>query len=437
MGKTLAEKILARAAGRESVKPTEIVVARPDRVLSHDNTAAIVKTFRSLGVKKMVVPDKAVIVLDHCVPAADEKYATNHKEIRAFVAEQGIENFYDINSGVCHQVFVEEGFALPGTLVLGSDSHTTTYGALGAFSAGIGRSEMAAIYATGELWLMVPETMKIEVKGKFPAAVSAKDLALYIIGKIGADGALYRSVEFTGPAIQALPISQRMVLTNMAAEMGAKNGYVPPDDMTLAYLKNRARVPCQIILSDPDAVYAEHLTIDAGTLLPMVACPHTVDNVKTAAALSGTRIQQAVLGTCTNGRLDDLETAAAILKGHKVNPTTRLLVFPASMAIYREAMKNGTLGILADAGAVIMNPGCGPCLGAHEGILAPGEVCLSTANRNFKGRMGCKEAEVYLGSPATVAASALRGVITDPREVRAVTNRVIEMRPGRRGPRKG
>lgn len=415
MGKTFAEKMLAKASGRAEVQPTQIVMAKPDWVMSHDNTAAIVKTFRSLGVEKMAVPGKAVIVLDHCIPAADEKYARNHQEIRQFVAEQGIQHFYDINAGVCHQVFVEKGFALPGTLTLGSDSHTTTYGALGAFSAGIGRSEMAAIYATGELWLMVPESMKIEVTGGFPPGVTAKDLALFIIGKIGADGALYRSVEFCGPTIAALEISQRMVLANLAAEMGAKNGYMAPDAVTRRYLEGRARTPYSEILPDPDAVYVQELTIDATGLEPVVACPHTVDNVKPVSQVAGTHIDQALLGTCTNGRLDDLEAAARILKDKEVHPHTRLLVFPASMEVYRQALKNGTLSILAEAGAVIMNPGCGPCLGAHEGVLAPGEVCLSTANRNFKGRMGCTDAQVYLASPLTVAASALAGEIADPR----------------------
>jgi 3-isopropylmalate/(R)-2-methylmalate dehydratase large subunit len=416
MGKTFAEKILGMKAGKDVV-PSEIIVIEPDWLMSHDNTSAISKTFKSIGVKKVKYPDRIVIILDHCVPAADEKYATNHRDIRQFVKEQGIKNFFDINYGVCHQVFPEQGFALPGTMILGSDSHTTTYGALGAFSAGIGRSEMAALYATGELWIKVPESMKIVVNGKFKPGVSAKDLILHIIGTIGADGALYKSVEFTGETIQNMSIGERMILTNMAAEMGAKNGYIAPDEKTREYLKSIKKSDYKEIFPDPDAVYEQTLTFDVSQLEPTAAKPHTVDNMAKVSEIAGIPVNQVLLGTCTNGRLEDLETAAGILKGKKLNPDIRMLVFPASHQIMRDAMRNGTLEILSKAGAVIMNPGCGPCLGAHQGCLAPGEVCLSTANRNFKGRMGCKESSVYLASPETAAATALKGVITDPREV--------------------
>ncbi|MCD4785623.1 MAG: 3-isopropylmalate dehydratase large subunit [Candidatus Eremiobacteraeota bacterium] len=416
MGKTFVEKILGKKAGKEVV-PGEIVMVEPDRLMSHDNSAAISKKFKSIGIKNVAYPDRIVIILDHCVPAASEKYATNHKVIREFVKEQGIRNFFDIHNGICHQVFIEKGFALPGNLILGSDSHTTSYGAVGAFSAGIGRTEMAALYATGELWLKVPQSYKIVVTGKFPAGVSAKDLILHIIGTIGSDGALYKSVEFTGETISDMSVSDRIILSNMSAEMGAKNGYFAPDDKTREFLKGKTDEGYEEIYPDEDAEYERILKFDVTNLSPRVAKPHTVDNVSHIEEVKGIKINQALLGTCTNGRLNDLEAAAKILKGKKIHPDTRMLVFPASQEIMLEAMKNGTLQILAEAGAVLMNPGCGPCLGAHEGTLAPGEVCITTANRNFKGRMGCKEAFVYLASPETVAASAIKGEIADPREV--------------------
>ena len=416
MGKTFAEKVLGKKAGKEVV-PGEIIVVKADRLLSHDNTSAISKTFKSIGVSKVANPDSIVIILDHCVPAASDKYAGNHKVIREFVKEQGIKNFFDIQHGICHQVFAEKGFALPGQVVLGSDSHTTSYGAMGTFSAGIGRTEMAALYAVGELWLKVPQSFKIEVTGKFPKGVSTKDLVLHIIGTIGADGALYKSVEFTGETISNMSIGDRMILANMAAEMGAKNGYIAPDEKTREFLKGRTEEAFEEIFPDEDAVYESVLKFDVSNLEPTLAKPHTVDNMGKICEVKGIKVHQVLLGTCTNGRLQDLEVAAEILKGKKIHPDTRLIVFPASQEIMLEAMKKGVLETLAEAGAVLMNPGCGPCLGAHEGCLATGEVCLSTANRNFKGRMGCKEASVYLASPETAAATALKGEIADPREV--------------------
>ena len=415
MGKTFAEKILGDRVGRP-VSAGEIITVRPDHVMSHDNSAAIAKTFKKIGVERVKDPDGIVIILDHCVPAADEKYAQNHKEIRAFVAEQGISSFFDIGRGICHQVLPEEGFALPGRLILGSDSHTTTYGALGAFAAGIGRSEAAVIWATGEIWLRVPPTLRIEISGSFPAGVGAKDLILHIIGKIGADGGLYRAVEFCGSTVRSLSMGGRMTLCNMAAEMGAKIGYVEPDGVTLRYLARRAREGFEPVFSDADAAIDETIKIDASKLAPLVAKPHTVDNTAAVTDVAGRPIDQAVLGTCTNGRVEDLWVAANRLRGKRVHPRVRLLVFPASSQVYAEALRLGLLADLLEAGAVIMNPGCGPCLGAHQGVLAPGEVCISTANRNFKGRMGCKEAEIYLASPETVAASALAGCIADPRD---------------------
>ena len=418
MAQTFAEKIFSRKAGRP-VAAGEIVTLEPDRLLSHDNTAAIAKTFAKMGAARVVDPEKVVVVLDHCVPAATEKYARNHLEIREFVAANGVEHFFDVGEGICHQVFAEQGFALPGELVLGADSHTTSYGALGAFAAGIGRTEMAALYATGRLWLRCPESLRVDVTGEFGADVYPKDLILYIIGDQGADGALYRSVEFAGPTVEATSISGRMTLCNMAAEMGAKNAYVAPDEKTRAYLEGRARRPFEEVFPDDGAAYERVLSYDVAGLGPRVACPHTVGNVVPVAEAAGTRVDQIVVGTCTNGRVDDLVAAADILRNRRVAAGVRVLVFPASRATYLESLGIGALATLAAAGCIIMNPGCGPCLGAHEGILAAGEVCLSTANRNFRGRMGSSEAEVYLCSPATAAASALHGRITDPRTVKA------------------
>jgi 3-isopropylmalate/(R)-2-methylmalate dehydratase large subunit len=418
MPQTFAEKIFSRKAGRP-VAAGEIVSLEPDRLLSHDNTAAIAKTFAKMGAALVVDPEKVVVVLDHCVPAATEKYAQNHLEIREFVAANGVEHFFDVGEGICHQVFAEQGFALPGELVLGADSHTTSYGALGAFAAGIGRTEMAALYATGRLWLRCPESLRVDVTGEFGADVSPKDLILYIIGDQGADGALYESVEFAGPTVEATSISGRMTLCNMAAEMGAKNAYVAPDEKTRAYLEGRARRPFEEVFPDDGVAYERVLSYDVAGLGPRVACPHTVDNVVPVGEVAGKRVDQIVVGTCTNGRVDDLVAAADVLRNRRVAPGVRVLVFPASRATYLESLGIGALATLAAAGCVIMNPGCGPCLGAHEGILAAGEVCLSTANRNFRGRMGSSEAEVYLCSPATAAASALHGRITDPRTVKA------------------
>jgi len=415
-GMTFSEKVLARKAGLDRVSPGQIVTVAPDFVMSHDNAAAISKTFAKMGSKRVFDPSRVVIILDHCVPAASEKYAQNHKTIREFAAAQGIEHFFDISHGICHQVLCEQGFATPGALILGSDSHTTTYGALGAFSAGIGRTEMAAIWATGSVWLKVPATIKIVISGILKPPVSAKDVALRIIKEIRADGANYQAVEFSGDAVSAMSIGERMVLCNMAAEMGAKNGYVPPDDTTFEWLKGRQRSEFEPVFSDSDAVFRQTIELDVTDLEPQVACPHTVDNVVDVSEASGKRIDQALIGTCTNGRLEDLAIAASILRGKQVALGTRLLVLPASREVLRAAIDAGHISDLIDAGAVILNPGCGPCLGAHEGILAPGEVCLSTANRNFKGRMGCNTAEVYLASPATVAASAIAGVIADPRQ---------------------
>jgi len=412
---TFAQKILAKKAGLDSVDVGQIVEVEPDFCLSHDNTAAIAKIFCRIGVDKVKCPERFVIVLDHTVPASTEKYAQGHKEIREFVQEQGILNFYDAGVGICHQVLPEKGFALPGKLILGSDSHTTTYGAFGAFSAGIGRSEMAVLYATGKIWLKTPASFKIVVTGSLQEPVTSKDLILKIIGEIGADGALYRSVELVGEAIDAMSLASRMVLSNMAVEMGAKNGYIAPDEKTLSFLEGRAAADYTPVYPDLDAEYEKTLEFDASSLTPQVAKPHTVDNVVPATEVEGTRIDQALLGTCTNGRLEDLRLAAKILKGKLIAKNVRMLVLPASQEVLLQALAEGLIETFVQAGAMVLNPGCGPCLGAHQGVLAPGEVCLSTANRNFKGRMGSRDAEIYLASPSTVAASAITGTITDPR----------------------
>jgi homoaconitate hydratase family protein len=415
LGKTLTEKILGRKAGKD-VQAGEVVVVSPDYVLSHDNSAAIIKEFQKLGIKKVKAPQKIVIVLDHIVPAADEKYAQNHKSIREFVAAQGIPNFFDINAGICHQVLPEQGFALPGKVIVGSDSHTPSYGALGAFATGIGRTETACTWATDEIWLRVPETMRIDLAGRLRPGVFAKDLSLKLIGDHGAEMANYKAVEFAGPAAPDFSVGARLTLANMSAEMGAKNGYFMPDAKALKWLEGRARELFVAVSSDRDARYESVLAYDLDGLEPQIACPHTVDNVMPVAAVAGKPVNQVLIGTCTNGRLEDLEAAAAIFKGRKVHRSVRVLVIPASWEVYREALDSGALAVLVEAGCVILNSGCGPCLGAHEGLMAAGEICLSTSNRNFQGRMGHRDSEIYLASPATAAATAVTGVITDPRE---------------------
>lgn len=415
MGQTFSEKVLGAKAGKR-VKAGEIVTVSPDYILSHDNSAAIIREFRKLGVGKVACAQRIVIVLDHIVPASAEKYAQNHKEIREFVQEQDIAHFFDVHHGICHQVFTENGFALPGKLILGADSHTTSYGAVGAFSAGIGRSEAASVWATDEIWLRVPETIRIEMKGKLSPMVSAKDVILKIIGDHGADRANYKAVEFAGPSAGDFSLSSRLVMANMAAEMGAKNGYFAPDERTLSWLENRVRSGFDPVVSDPDADYEDILSLDISTIAPQVACPHTVDNVRPVTDVEGTPFHQAIIGTCTNGRVEDLKEAAKILKGNKVHPGIRALVIPASRMEYLQALQQGFLEVFVDAGCLVLNPGCGPCLGAHQGILAPGETAVSTANRNFRGRMGSRDSAIYLASPATVAASALEGKIADPRK---------------------
>lgn len=411
---TFAEKILAKKAGLDLVVPSQIVEITPDVVLSHDNTAPIYGLFQRMGGEKVFDPDMHAVILDHATPAPSTTHAENHRIIREFVREQGIKNFYDVGRGICHQILVESGLALPGEVVLGSDSHTPHAGVMGAFAAGIGRTEMASIWAIGQLWLRVPESLKITVTGQLGEGVTSKDLALKIIGDMKADGALYMSVEWHGEAIQHLPLSQRATLTNLMAEMGAKNSYIPPDEKVFDYLKNRARRDYEAVYPDPDASYAQEIEYNAGTIEPMVACPHTVDNVKPLSEVRGTKIDQAFLGTCTNGRLDDLAAAAEVLAGRKIANGRRMIIIPASEEVYLAALQAGYLETFLKAGAVIESPGCGPCMGNHMGVPAVGEVSISTANRNFRGRMGTKESEIYLASPVVVAASAVAGVIESP-----------------------
>lgn len=414
MGKTMAEKILAKAAKVADVSPGDLLDIYPNVAMSHENAGLVSKVFKSIGVEKLYNPDNIVIIFDHRVPAESPKTAEGQKNVRQFIKEYGIKNFYDINTGICHQVLPEKGYCRPGEVLVGTDSHTTTHGAFGVFSTGIGATEMATVWATGKLWMMVPDTLKVIVKGQFKPNVYAKDLILYIIGQLRADGADYKSVEFFGEAIDNMSISSRMTLTNLSMEMGAKAAMIPPDQKTIDYVKSTTDKPFEVILPDPDAKYFKTIEVDLSELEPQVACPHAVDNVKPMKEIAGLKIDQAFLGSCTNGRLEDLEIGAKVIKGKKVHESVRLLIIPASWKIYKEAMKNGTLETFIDAGAIILNPGCGPCLGAHLGLLAPGEVCISSTNRNFKGRMGSTEAGIYLASPAAVVASAITGEITVP-----------------------
>ncbi|MBI3536914.1 MAG: 3-isopropylmalate dehydratase large subunit [Chloroflexi bacterium] len=442
--KTFAEKALARAAGQTQVVAGQIVDASPDVILSHDNTAAIARIFRALGVARVKNPERLAITLDHAVPAPTTQHAANHAETRKFVEEMGVKNFFEVGRGICHQVLSEEAIVLPGQLILGADSHTTHYGWMGAFGAGIGRSEVAALWATGELWLRVPDSIKIIVNGKLPRGVTAKDLCLRIIGDLGADGGLYASLEIHGDAIEKMSLESRMVIPNMMAEFGVKNAWLAPDDAVFEYLAERkaksgmqkaesrkrkaestksairnlkSEIERGALYPDANAKYSAEYKYDARTLETFVACPHRVDNVKPLSQVRGTRVQQAFIGTCTNGRLEDLRAAAEILRGKKIARGTRLLVIPASSQVLQDALARGYLQIFLDAGGVIGTPGCGPCMGNHMGIPAPGEVTISSANRNFRGRMGTRDSEIYLANPAVVAASAVAGYIADPREV--------------------
>jgi 3-isopropylmalate/(R)-2-methylmalate dehydratase large subunit len=385
--------------------------------MTHDLTGPLsVESFKKIGVKKVWDPEKIVVIFDHQVPADSIEAAQNHIIMREFVKKQGINNFYDVNEGVCHQVLPEKGHILPGEVVVGTDSHTCTHGALGAFATGIGSTDMAMVFATGKLWFKVPETIKFQIEGSLNDYVSAKDVILNIIGKIGADGATYKACEFSGETTKEMSISERMVLCNMAIEMGGKTGLVEPDDKTIKYLEGCSNKKYEIMKTDDDAKSLQTMQIDVSNLEPQIACPNHVDNVKSISEVEGINVDQVFLGSCTNGRLEDLRTAAQIIKGQHIAKNVRMLVIPASREIYTKAMDEGLLKIFVDSGALICNPCCGPCLGGHVGLLGAGEVSLSTSNRNFKGRQGSPDAEVYLSSAAVAAASAIKGSLMDPRD---------------------
>ena len=416
-GFTIAEKILAAKSGRTSVKPGEIVDAYPDLVMSHTATWRSVSVMQKVGASKLYDPNRLAVVLDHIAPAKTEKNATDQQVSRNFARTNGINKFYDVDAGIAHLVLMEAGHVAPGDLIVGTDSHCTIYGSLGALGTGIGYTEVASVWITGKLWMKVPETFKIILSGKLAPGVYSKDLMLHLIGSLGADGCGYKAVEFHGAATTDLSVSERMTMTNLAMEMGVKCAFVPPDAKTEEYLRGRldASKRYEPVNADADAVYEKELPVDLSKLGPMVACPHEVENTKPIHEVQGTRIDQAFLGSCANAKYEDLEVAARILKGRRVHPNVRLIITPGSKQILLEASKTGVFQTLLESGGMFTNPGCGACAG-DGGIMADGEVCLSTANRNFIGRMGSSKAEIYLSSPATLAASAIKGVISDPRE---------------------
>ncbi|MCQ2960737.1 MAG: homoaconitase large subunit [archaeon] len=424
---TIAEKILARASGKGEVEAGEIVMADIDIAMIHDLTGPLaVESFNKIGTEKVWDSSKIVIPFDHQVPADSLDSANNHIFMRNFVKRQNIEHFYDVNEGVCHQVLPEKGHVLPGTLIVGADSHTCTYGAFGAFATGIGSTDMAMVLSTGQLWFKVPETIQFNINGSLKENVSAKDVILHIIGQVGADGSTYKSCEFIGETVSNMSMSDRMVLSNMAIEMGGKTGLMEPDAKTYDYLKdrvsgeNKSRLKAFIeksnLKTSPDSASLETVDIDVNNLEPQIACPHNVDNVKPASELGDVELDQVFIGSCTNGRIEDLRDAAKILKGNKIANGLRMLVIPASRETYLKALDEGLLKIFVEAGALISQPCCGPCLGGHTGLIGPGEVSLSTSNRNFKGRQGSPEGEVYLSSAKVAATSAIEGRIAVPEE---------------------
>jgi 3-isopropylmalate/(R)-2-methylmalate dehydratase large subunit len=399
---TFAEKIFKAPAGA-------IVFARPDIILTHDNTSSIYKTFQKMGGNNVSDSDQMLVVLDHNSPPADAKMATQYQETRDIVSKQGIKKFYDSGKGICHQIMSYH--ARPGMLIVGSDSHTSTAGAFNSFAAGIDRTESAGIWKRGETWFRVPESIKISLSGRLQDNVSAKDLALWIIGMIGSDGANYMSIEYHGDGIKTLNISDRMTIANLASEMGAKNAVFPADKMLDEFYGEKTKG----ILADDDAKYFSEINIDLNEIFPVVAAPHNVDNIKSISDAAGTIVQEGLIGTCTNGRIEDLRIAAGVLKGKKVKDGFQLHIIPASGKIYQQAIEEGIVSVFIESGAIVLTPSCGPCLGTGQGIPASGHTVISTANRNFLGRMGNKEAQIYLASPATVAHSSLTGLITDPR----------------------
>jgi 3-isopropylmalate/(R)-2-methylmalate dehydratase large subunit len=415
MGKTISEKILGNHSGKDA-HAGEIVVADIDYAMGQDGTTPLaINAFNDMNAKGVYDGEKIALVIDHNSPSQSESVSKLHKMMRDFAKEKGIKNFYDVGCGVCHQIMMEKHVTC-GDLVVGADSHTCTYGAIGAFATGIGSTDIAAVFASGKLWFKVPETLKFVVNGKLPKGVYSKDIILKLIGDVTADGATYMAAEFAGDAISSLSVDARMTLSNMAIEMGAKAGLIEPDEKTLKWVKENSNKKPLVIKNDEDAVYAKILEYDAQDFEPQVAKPHRVDNVCNISQVFGTKIDEAYLGTCTNGRLEDLRIAAGILKGKQVDKDVRFIVAPASRDIYLKAMDSGILQTLVKAGASVVTTGCGPCVGTHNGVPSDGENVISTANRNFKGRMGNSNAFIYLASPATVAASALKGEIADPRD---------------------
>jgi 3-isopropylmalate/(R)-2-methylmalate dehydratase large subunit len=419
MGMTITEKILAAHSGRQTVEPGDLIEARVDLVLGNDITAPIaIKEFRELGIKNVFDPEGVALIPDHFTPNKDIKSAEQVKILREFAREFGIVHFYDVGRvGVEHALLPELGLTRPGMLIIGADSHTCTYGAMGAFATGVGSTDMAAAMATGKAWFKVPESIRFVYRGKLNPYVNGKDLILHTIGDIGVDGALYMAMEFTGEAIDGLSLEGRLTMANMAIEAGGKNGIFRPDEKTVEYVKTRSRRPYTVYESDTDARYADVREYDASRIEPLVAFPHLPENVKPARE-AGVEIDQVVIGSCTNGRIEDLREAAAILKNRKAHRNIRLIIIPATQEIYRRAMDEGLLEIFIQAEAAVSAPTCGPCLGGHMGILAEGERCLATTNRNFVGRMGHPKSEVYLAGPAVAAASAVLGRIAHPDELR-------------------
>jgi 3-isopropylmalate dehydratase large subunit len=408
------EKMLARAAGRDAVAAGEIVNCRVDLAGINDLYLQTIRSFFEMGGKRVHDPRRIVVFFDHYAPASTLLQAENHRHFRQFCREQGIEGLMEINQGVCHQVLADRGLSRPGEIVVVTDSHTTTHGAFGAFGTGVGATDLAVILLTGRLWFRVPEILRVHLEGTLPPGVFAKDIILHVIGRLGADHAVYQAVEFAGPVVGALSVSERMALCNMTTEMGAKTSYIAPDEITLDFLQERGVDPGRPPATDPGYRYAAEHTFDISALRPQIAAPHSVDNVFELGTVAGRKIDQAYLGTCTGGRVADIAVAARILEGKTVHPQTRFLVVPASRDVFLEAMALGYVQTLVQAGATFVTPGCAACLGTHQGMLAAGETCITAANRNFPGRMGHTEAEIFLASPAAVAAAAAAGEIVDP-----------------------
>ncbi|MDR1857289.1 MAG: 3-isopropylmalate dehydratase large subunit [Desulfovibrio sp.] len=408
------EKILATKAGKAKVATGEIVNCEVDWAGINDLYLQTVRSFKEIGGKTLARPERVIMFMDHYAPASTIMQADNQKQFRTFLRERNAGYIMDVNQGVCHQVLADHGFSKPGQLIVVTDSHTTTHGAFGAFGTGVGATDMATILATGQLWFRVPEILRITFTGTLGKAVHSKDVILHVIGKLGADYAVYRGVEFAGPVLARWGVAERMALCNMTTEMGAKCSYIHPDDVTMEFLKRKRITGYEIMTTDPDYKYAEELTFDVTGLGPQLAVPSSVDNVEPLKNHLGQHIDQAYIGSCTGGRLEDIGVAARILKGRKIPSTVRMLIVPASKGVLLEAMERGYIRDLVEAGATMVTPSCAACLGTHQGLLAPGEVCISSTNRNFPGRMGSTEARIFLGSPATVAASALAGHIADP-----------------------